>query len=276
MSTQHDQIETTLNQLRGALARRIRWVTRIVIIVFSLVVVLSRVFPHSLEWLNRVLRLPESNLFTWLGLALLVGILERVFVVEEIITNRSLHIEEKQDEMYNKLINLVKESGAKQAFLIQYSSVTCHYLVKTLLENGAEVTVYIQAPETASEVGSLLQKERIEQKLRDLPNELADLDSPGKLHLVQYAAPASISGVLIDRAFLGVGWYVYKHVDETNKDKVRPGDRVQILGHNQPGVLVRGGTPEFNKLYKCFMQMKDNFDRNGKPVKLPGAADAQR
>jgi hypothetical protein len=151
---------------------------------------------------------------------------------------------------------------------VQYSCSTCLSLVRTLRAKGADVTVYIQAPETASAVGSFLQKGRIERRRLDMINELADLYSPEKFHLIQYRAPASISGVLIDRSFLGIGWYTYRHIDETNRHNVVSGDHVQLLAHNVPAVLTRAGTPEFDILYNFFTSMSDNFNTNGQKIAL--------
>lgn len=248
-----------MRHIRRALARHVRWVTRVPITLLSVFVVLHVIYPPAIDWINHTLGMPPPSLATSVGLALLVAVLERVFLLEDLIGGRSLRTYAEQHRMYSDLERRVQESGAKSAHLIQYSSQTCLPLIRALLYKGAKVALYIQDSETAGLVGSQSQRQRIDQRLRDLPNELSGLPTAGELNIYKYRAPASIAGVLLDEELLGMGWYVYRHVDETNKDDVAAGDKVQLLGHNMPAVLMRAGNPGFDCLYECFRKTLENI-----------------
>jgi hypothetical protein len=276
---EHYEIRAVLHWLKHSFLQRIRWLTRIALLLFLLFMILHVVYPPIIEWINKALHFPEPSLPAVLSLAVLVVILERVFVLEETLEEvrqeRSCRVYAEQQRMYRELERLVDEFGAKRAVLIQYSCSTCLSLVRTLLAKGADVTVYIQSPQTASAVGSSLQRGRIERRRLDMINELAELYSSKKFHPFHYSAPASISGVLIDESFLGIGWYIYRHIDDTNRRNVVTGDHVQLLGHNVPAILTRTGTPEFDLLYNFFTNTVTNFKNNSESVELHEATDTQ-
>ncbi|MGH8498008.1 MAG: hypothetical protein ACRERV_04250, partial [Methylococcales bacterium] len=187
---EHDEIRAVLHWLKRSFVQRIRWLTRIPILLFLLFVILHIIYPPAIEWVNETLHFPKPSLPAVLGLAVLVVILERVFVLEEmleeVMRGRSLRVYAEQQQMYRDIQALVERTGARQAVLLQYSCHTCLPLVRTLRAKGAEVTVYMQDPNTAFSCGSGSQQRRVQGRYQDIPNELAELYAPDKLHIFQY------------------------------------------------------------------------------------------
>lgn len=173
-----------------------------------------------------------------------------------------------QHDAYRFLIDVINKYGAKEAVFLQYSCRTCLDVVRTVLSKGAKVTVFIQHEDIAARVGSQYQADRIRVATKALRTDLSgSLLKPDKLKVYKYRALGSVSGIKIDDRVLCMGWYAYKHVDQSS-DKSLASDAVEILGHNIAALVVWKGTGEFEALDKTFSMLEKNYQKNSEEVLL--------
>lgn len=173
-----------------------------------------------------------------------------------------------QHDAYDFLIDLINKDGVKEAIFLQYSCRTSINVLRAVLKKGAQVTVFLQDDECAEKMGSKYQADRIRGAIKNLPADLnGSLLRPDKFKVYKYQAPGSVSGIKIDNRVLCMGWYVYKHVDQST-DKSMANDDVELLGHNIAALVVWQGTREFEALDKTFSMLVKNYQRNSVLIPL--------
>lgn len=193
------------------------------------------------------------------------SLMELSGMISSLANNR---VFEQQYDAYQFLISLINQSGAKEAVFLQYSCRTSLDVVRTLLNKGAKVTVFIQHEDIAARIGSQYQADRIRETTKALRSDLSgSLLEPDKLKVYKYRALGSVSAIKIDNRVLCMGWYAYKHVDPSS-DKSFASDAVEILGHNIATLVIWKGTDEFKALDRTFSMLEKNYRKNSEEVPL--------
>ncbi len=167
-------------------------------------------------------------------------------------SNRNKAYDEQAD-MYVDLEKYIDEHGAKEAVFVQHSGRMAVSLLRKLVNKGARVTMYVENPENAV---SLMQKGRIENTLKELSGELRSANP----HLVvyRYDVPTSVRGVSVDNKVLAIGWYTYEHALDI--DPHFPDDKVELSGHDVPGLLLYAGTTDYAVFSRMFMNLVKNYE----------------
>lgn len=185
------------------------------------------------------------------------------YIVKDISDNTYIYKRSKsytnQEEMYADMIQEIREiRNIREATLVQYSSRKVSPLVFSLLNKGATVNLYVKNPDT--EVIGTMQKERIENAIKDLPGELSS--TRGVLKVYKYDPPASVRGVIIDNRLLAIGWYTYEYVPKFERDLNYPDDVFFLSGHDVPGMLLHEGSLEFEIFKDLFLKQVTNFGKD--------------
>ncbi len=161
----------------------------------------------------------------------------------------------EQTDLYEEIERYVDQmEEVKEVVLLQYSAMWATSLIRKLARKNANITLFVQAPETAV---SDSQKEKILTISRQMDENISR-SNPFTLTIYEYNAPASIRAVLIDRKILGIGPYVYEYMFSQNENF--PDDRFEISGHDMPGRLFYEGTLGF----QAFSVMIDKIVANYK------------
>lgn len=192
------------------------------------------------------------------------SLLEQTNTLSSLTKNQTF---EQLCDAYKHLIKIIEQYGAKEAILLQYSSSSAVDLVRTLLSKGAIVTIYIQDEQTAKQIGSQLQSDRIIFSYRNFQTSLGRLFNPDKLKVWKYPAPCSMCAVKIDNLVLCMGWYVYEQVDRTDYNDYST-DTVEVSGHDIAAMVVWEGTQDFKALDKTFRTMKEIYEKYSEEVPL--------
>ncbi|HVR37810.1 MAG TPA: hypothetical protein VMU84_01850 [Thermoanaerobaculia bacterium] len=259
------------HRVRRFFFKNIRPMTRFSIVVILLFVALHALHPDSIEWLGEKIHFARPSLPAVLSLAIAVLLLERVFILEEVVRTPFIRLYSTQERMYRELADMVERDGAKTAVLLQYSCNTGLPLVRALLDSSADVTVYMQNPSTAATIGSSLQHNRIQSHIDALPSELQDAIAGFTAFTIP--APVSVAAARIDQDVIAVGWYTYLHVDFSNQRHVAAGDKVKVVAHDVPCVVARRGSAEFEVLNRFFDRLLQNYRANATEIRFNESRD---
>lgn len=200
---------------------------------------------------------------------MMYSLVEMSGAVKSLAKNR---VFEQQDEAYNYLVQeVINKYGAKEAVLIQYSCTTSLRVIRALLGQGARVTVYIQHEETASNVGSQFQANRIRETTNNLRSDLGKLAralaKPGQLKVYKYRSPGSVSAIKIDNRVLCMGWYIYEKAENLAYSSYAS-DTIEISGHDVAAFVVWKDTEEYNELERTFSLLEKNYQKHAEKVSL--------
>lgn len=183
--------------------------------------------------------------------------------IHGLVTNQ---VFDEQEQAYQFLCDWIDKYGAKKAVLFQYSCNTSMGVVRALMRKGAQVTVYIQHEDTAKQIGSAFQAERIINRVRGLKGDLGKrLATPDNLKLYKYRSPASVSAIKIDDRVLCMGWYLYERQDQPHHPDFK-NDTAEISAHDVAAIIAFAGTSEYNKLLKTFQTLEENFQKHAEEV----------
>ncbi len=189
------------------------------------------------------------------------------YTKEKIDKDKSL-IFDNQEIIYHYLCDYVRENGAHNATLIQYSGRRATPLLWMLLQGGAKVVMYVQHPKFAI---SQRQKHRIKSTIKELPDEIKPKNE-ARLRIYYYDTPSSFRGVNIDDKILSIGNYIYEYCD----DKLFPNDKVAISGHDVPGMLLYNGSQWYDIYNRMFNDVVINYKRYTKLLKRKPKLDTAR
>src|SRR5947209_5555186 len=182
-------------------------------------------------------------------------------ILELVVSKKKNRVFDYLKDAYLYLIEEIKKMDVdgKEAVLIQYSSRSCIDVVRTLLEKGAKVTVYIQEPAIPRKLGSKLQAVRTKDTVDQFLSDLALLANKDKLIAYYYKAPASVSGIKVDDQLICMGWYIYENV--ITKLPKYPNDTIEISSHDISGLVVWKGTDEYKSFDKTFCRLVENYNK---------------
>lgn len=173
---------------------------------------------------------------------------------------------ETKERAYKFLEEYISTHYVNEAILIQHTAITCQQLLKTLVRNGASVSIYIQHEETAVKTGMQRAVNAIEYMSQFLQSNTGEFFNPGgKVKLYKYHVPASVHGIKLDEKVLSLGSYIYVTLDPST-----PTDSARLLGGNDiPTAVVWHGTEEFELLNKLFIKIETSYQKNSEQVPLP-------
>ncbi|GAC1635219.1 MAG: hypothetical protein NVS4B7_21520 [Ktedonobacteraceae bacterium] len=186
----------------------------------------------------------------------------------EIVHTTKYMMFKHQIDAYHFLIGDIKQHGAKKAILLQYSSTMAYGVIAALLEQRAEVTIYIQHEAIPKSLRSQTQVARI-VAIQKLPEHLGDLFKGAKLKIYKHRCPVSVSGIKIDDRVLCMGWYTYEY--SMNK-RIDAKNMIEVSGHDRAAVIVWRGTDEFAALDETFTALKNNYEQFSEEVPLDSNA----
>jgi hypothetical protein len=251
------------NALKSLLAKHMHIITRLSILAIFLFLVLHILYPPIIDAIGKSMHMSPPSLPAVLTLAILVLVFERMAEVEEHLLRPNIKAFYEQSALYTYLEEYIEERGVSSAELIQYSCRTSRSLLRKLMNKKALITVYMQDPNTCESLGSKHQKNRVTHSITELPAEFGASINSNKISFMTYVAPASVSAVRIDDNLIAMGWYIYKHVDESNRSILSESeDKVELLGHCIPAVLAAKGSMEFEVLNSLFDSLTANFKKN--------------
>lgn len=153
------------------------------------------------------------------------------------------------DEVNSAFISLkndILRGGLKvaRAELIQHSSERAFTLVSALADARADVTLYLQHPDTLDILCSDL-KQRVTTRLDLYRRELQRQKYGGKFRIFLYKTPASLNGLRLwlddGGVLLALSWYTY--VDDEPPDDLR---RSKFRGSANPCLLMDSSHPNFS------------------------------
>jgi hypothetical protein len=163
----------------------------------------------------------------------------------------------------------LRDRNITQASMIQYSGRAFNQLVGFFLDRGANVSVYLQSPKTARELGSEKQSAILEEAPTWLVDWLSVAGHELKIRIYRYSVPASLCGILVDDDLLVIGWYLYKNPERRELLAKYPNDRVDVIGAPVPKLVLRAGTKQFDDLAKEFNKQLTNLQRRGLELCFP-------
>jgi hypothetical protein len=143
-----------------------------------------------------------------------------------------------------------KNIHVKKARFIEYSSDNIRPVIQELLEDGTDVHLLMQHPDSAI---SDYQKNKILQKMQGTHFDFSS--SSGSLTMDYYKDIASIRGRVFDNELICVGWYTY---DRRDNEKNEP----EVWGHNNPTIVIESTDKGFSDILGMFDTVFENLLKN--------------
>ncbi|MFB6146120.1 MAG: hypothetical protein ABEJ08_00350 [Halobacteriaceae archaeon] len=143
---------------------------------------------------------------------------------------------------------VIDEANPEEVVLVDYSSERGRRVVRTAMEEDAEVYLFMKLPATVStpgagdwtgERGAPINERQANKIVDQLTRHHREYDEPERLHVYLYRANASVRARLIDDSHVAVGWYRFG-----TKNVTGFGRGVGIHGVNNPMLLLPSGHPE--------------------------------
>ena len=168
-----------------------------------------------------------------------------------------------QQSIYAEVIRYVRSHEVSKAIVVQYSAVKVEDVLIELIAKNAEIDLYVQSPEVAA-VEMEMQSERIKVQQTHLPKVLQRQAGSGLCRIYEYIPRATLRAILIPGQLLAIGPYIYQ---ASSRIDVRyPEDKIEIKGHDAPGMLVWHGSPEYEVFEKALSDLVENFKNERKLV----------
>ncbi|SRR5258707_8437 len=174
-----------------------------------------------------------------------------------------------QEGAFACLLEYINHNQVKEATFLQYSGKWSELVLTSLVLNKkARATVYIQHEETAGQLKSERQVDRITSTIRNSLSDLSrKLSEQSNLKVYKFKTPASVRAIKIDEQVLCVGWYTYERVYRKDQPTF-PDDQTAISGHDRPAIVVWKGTEEYDILNQMVLVLVENYRNNAEAVPL--------
>ncbi|MCA2553143.1 MAG: hypothetical protein IM466_05210 [Microcystis sp. M04BS1] len=161
-----------------------------------------------------------------------------------------------KNEINNKKIKI------KSAELIQHSSERAHPLILALIDNGADIELFLQDFDIAETLCGVDFSKRINLRAKKYPQELKDRNYRNNFKLYLYQSPASLNAVRLttttDERILFLGWYTYSHEGVQN-----PQTEITIAGGDNPCMRLHTLHPTFHYFDNLFETQVRKFRSQG-------------
>ncbi len=243
MNNESYDLKIVLYRVKRFCVINIRWLTRSVMILMALLLLLHQVYAPAVDWIGEFFGMAKPSLASSLGLLLVVFILERVVIIEELIKQPRIRMEATRVKAYKRLAELVEERGAKKVALLQVSGHTVVRFLRDLAERSpkANVRLLLMRPNVAckfDEDHKPDHRDRILTTVREVELIETDFQKEGfKVQKKYYETPPGISAVVIDQDIVSISWYYcFKDPDKPEITRVR--------GHLAPTVTALSDAAE--------------------------------
>lgn len=169
-----------------------------------------------------------------------------------------------QDEPYAQVREHISQTEVRNAIFLQYSGEKCSREIDAVLrKGGTSVVVYLQAEQTALDLGSDYQAGRIAQSIKTLRGWRRKYEGMSELAVYQCDVPMAVRAVMIDDRLLCMGWYFY------GPDSIKhPEDSMDVSGHDIATVIAFRGTENFDALSDTFRKVLTRLERGRQQVEL--------
>ena len=198
-------------------------------------------------------------------------------IADKVAEPPTIKIYKKAQDAVPDLLEYIKKTSIKNAWLIQYSGRKVDDILANLFFRGVSITMWLKNPKNAI---SAEQTERIEVSIRQMPTELSRSDEKtsqhiGELTIYTYDVPGALRGMLLDDKLLVIGFYTYEHILVPNPDY--PVDEFEISGHDRPCIVIHKGHPDFEILMEEFEHQLENFRKFNEEhaLKIPNDTQSQ-
>ncbi|MDM0109135.1 hypothetical protein QTH97_29635 [Variovorax sp. J22R24] len=165
-----------------------------------------------------------------------------------------------QQSVYAEVIRYIKGHDVRRAILVQYSAVKVEDVLIELMAKGADIDLYVQSPEIA-QTEMKMQSVRIAVQQNHLPKVLLRHNNHGTCRIFEYLPRATLRGILIEDHLLAIGPYIYQ--TSMRHDPSYPNDKIEIKGHDSPGMLFWYGTHEYRVFCDAYLDLVENFSGDG-------------
>lgn len=226
-----------LRRLKRFCVVNIRWITRIVILGVVALIGLHLFYQPSIEWIGKKLHLPPPSLASLLTFVVVVWLLERITVLQEVVTRPSVRVHKQRVRAYKDLSGEIERRGAKRIDLLQVSGQTALRLLRDLAEAHpkAQVRLLLMHTATAAKFDTDQRpdhRQRICNTIQEV--KLIEDDYPGfSVEKKYYMTPPGVSGVVVDDDLVSISWYrCYREPQDSTVTRLR--------GHLSPTVTVAG------------------------------------
>jgi hypothetical protein len=146
------------------------------------------------------------------------------------------------DAIWNeRFMPLIKNSRARHAFFVEYSSANIRPVIDVLLGYGWEVTLLMKLP-SSDQVA--WRRGKIESVMEAIKRDLGQELSKRRLDIYFYSSPGSIRIRYLENVVVSLGWYTYDRRQDCAVDD-------QVWGHTNIMVSTTPKTKEWEE-FKVF------------------------
>ncbi|MGF6611722.1 hypothetical protein OKW45_006644 [Paraburkholderia sp. WSM4175] len=177
---------------------------------------------------------------------------------------RSNRVTTDQQTVYADVIRYIKghRGKIKTAIVLQYSAVKVEDVLIALMDAGATIYLFVQSPKIA-DPEMKMQSARIQAQRSHLPKVLIRRITQGKCKIFEYRPRATLRGILIPGHLLALGPYIYQASPTSFMEADPfPDDRIEIKGHDAPGMLYWYDSPEYRVFCDAYLDLVENYARD--------------
>lgn len=169
------------------------------------------------------------------------------------------------DAAFPALKTRIRNGGLKvaRAELIQHSSERAYLLVRELAFAQADISLYLQHPETLNTLCSDL-RQRVISRLKLYPQDLVDLNYRAKFQIYLYRTPASFNGLRIwekdGGSVIALSWYTYK-----NYEPLSSLAECKFGGSANPCLVIDSTHKDYRIFKDFFEDFLNSCEKQGRP-----------
>jgi hypothetical protein len=156
-----------------------------------------------------------------------------------------------QGKLYGEAIKQIINNSKRpnEVVFIQHSGHIVQREICDLLKSGINVKLYQQSPSTGIISKSVSMKERINRLPKDIKIVEENTNFKGKLTIRRFRTPASLRAIFVEDKFIILSWYSYYN-----------NGQLRIVGSENPGILVKKGSPKFMELKEMISKAMISHD----------------
>jgi hypothetical protein len=149
----------------------------------------------------------------------------------------------RDDEEFNQAIRarLADIPRCRKVDMLEYSGHSVHFLLESLVKNGASVRLLIRDPTSVNQ----FQSQRIMATIRHIERFVL-IHKPGKIEIRTYAFASSLRGRRFDNTLVVLGWYT------PDVEAAGIAGDMEVMGHCNPTVIAASDSQEGQALVEFF------------------------